>query len=76
MKRIAIASAAALFALTGIASAQSATSLTSASEVTLSTLAPNLDTSALSPLQIREINSAVASDNALTSAQIRTIVGN
>lgn len=74
MKRIALASAAALVALTGMASAQSATALTSATQVTLSTLAPGLDTSSLSPIQIRELNGAVESDNGLTVAQIQTIV--
>ncbi|MDH2328558.1 hypothetical protein QCN27_17035 [Cereibacter sp. SYSU M97828] len=74
MKRIALASAAALVALTGMASAQSASALTSATQVTLSTLAPNLDTSSLSPIQVRQLNDAVNSDNGLTTAQIKTIV--
>ncbi|WP_136686014.1 hypothetical protein [Falsirhodobacter xinxiangensis] len=74
MKRIALASAAALVALTGVASAQSATQLTSAAQVTLSTLAPNLDTDSLSPIQVSQLNGAVDSDNGLTAAQIKTIV--
>ncbi len=75
MKRIAIA-AAALIAVAGVASAQSAPALTSATQVTLQTLAPSLDTASLTPLQVRELNSRVSSDNGLTIAQIRTIVAN
>ena len=74
MKRIALTTAAALFALTGVASAQSAVPLTSASQVTLSTLAPDLDTGALTPVQVRRINAEVASNDGLTASQIRTIV--
>lgn len=73
MKRIALATAA-LIALTGVASAQSAPTLSSAAVVTLSTLAPDLDTSALTAVQVSRLNNSVNSDNNLTAAQIRTIV--
>ncbi|MDB6454613.1 hypothetical protein [Falsirhodobacter sp. 20TX0035] len=72
MTRIALASAA-LLAFAGVASAASS-NLSSASEVTISTLAPDVQVDTLTPIQVREINNSVSSDEGLTQPQLRTIL--
>lgn len=74
MKSLILASAT-LIAVGGAAFAQNAPALTSAAEVTLSTIAPELNTSDLTAVQVNRINAEVASSNGLSQSQIRSIVG-
>ena len=75
MKTLSIVTAA-LIAVAGVASAQSVPMLSSAVEVTLSTLAPSLDTAALSSIQISELNRAVGSSKGLNQTELSTILRN
>ncbi|WP_435166187.1 hypothetical protein [Falsirhodobacter sp. 1013] len=74
MTRFALASAA-LIAFAGMASAASS-NLSSNAQVTLATLAPTVQLDTLTPLQVREINNAVASNDGLSQPELRTILAN
>ncbi|MCJ8138504.1 hypothetical protein [Falsirhodobacter halotolerans] len=68
--------AAALVAFAGAASAQTTPVLNSSSQVVLQTLAPDLDASKLTPIQVRRINNEVASNSGLTKPVLQNIVRN
>lgn len=55
--------------------AQDAPVFSSASQVTLKTLAPSIDVSALSGVQIRRIEGEVGSDTGLSRSDLLTILG-
>lgn len=65
--------AAAFVAFAGAAFAQ--TTLTTAAQEQVMTLSPTLDVTALTPIQIGEINDKVASADGLDESELMTIVG-
>lgn len=66
--------AVALLALTGTAFADPVQNLHSDAQVTLNAVAPEVDATDLTPIQISRLNSAVASDEGLSRSQVLTIV--
>ncbi|WP_136686013.1 hypothetical protein [Falsirhodobacter xinxiangensis] len=72
MKALTLA-AAAFFAVAGASYAQEALSTGAVEQ--LQTLAPTLDVTTLTPIQISEINEAVASQDGLDESELNTIIG-
>lgn len=74
MKNILLSVCVAGCAIGGTAFAAPPVGLSSASEVALRALAPDVLSHDLSPLQVREINNEVHSDDGITLADVRRIV--